>query len=68
VKEHYIDDKVVILSKRLRIKSPIITRMNKERHLHAVCNRIHQELIKRLGKVEHETMDSVYRILRDELR
>lgn len=75
MRECYIDDKVVLLSRRVKIKNPIIKRMEKDRHLHAICNQIHNEFVKiqrqykpRSYDMEQRMLDAVYRILKTELK
>jgi hypothetical protein len=75
VREHYIDDKVVLLTRRVKVKSPLVARMEKDRHLHAICNQIHQEFMKiqrnykpRIFDMEQRMLDAVYRILKAELK
>lgn len=67
MREHYIDNKVVLLSKRNKPKNAIIDKMNKARRLHYLCNRIQQEIARHYGEAEHKALNSIFKILRDEI-
>ena len=67
MKESYIKGKIAYITNKI-VGNATIDRLEKERKISVVCNRVRQEFLAASGQFEQHLTKAVYQIMREELK